>query len=105
MDDTLQVIVRSTVRFTLGPDNKNLRISTDAGKSGNGSGKSVVMSMKDIAAIAFDPSDLSLPDFTPDDPSDLLLPDFSTKYARWPTNVFPSLKEDYGHGCGQSSRI
>jgi hypothetical protein len=65
-NSTLQVITRSTIQSALGPDNKNLHASTDVGESGNGSGMPVVMSTKEIAVIGIDPSDLSLPDFSPD---------------------------------------
>jgi hypothetical protein len=44
-----------------------LRASPDAGESGNGNGKPIVMFTKDIAAIAMEPSDLSLPEFSPDE--------------------------------------
>jgi hypothetical protein len=66
-DDTLQVIARSSVRSAHGPDNQNLRVSPDAGESGNINEKPIVMSTKDIAAIAMEPSDLSLPEFSPDE--------------------------------------
>jgi hypothetical protein len=66
-DDTLQVIARSSARSALDLDNTNMRASTDAGESGNGSGKPIIMSTKDIAAIAIEPSDLSLPEFSPDE--------------------------------------
>jgi hypothetical protein len=64
-DDTLQVVAQSSIRSALGPANKNMRASTDAGESGNGNGKPIVMSTNNIAAIAIEPSDLSLPAFLP----------------------------------------
>jgi hypothetical protein len=66
-DDTLQVIARSSVRSALTTEDQNLRASTDAGEPSNGDGKPIVMSTKDIAAIAIEPSDLSLPEFSPDE--------------------------------------
>jgi hypothetical protein len=67
-DDTLQVITRSSVRSALGAEDTNWRASTDAGEDGNGGdGKAIVMSTNDIAAIAMEPSDLSLPEFSPDE--------------------------------------
>jgi hypothetical protein len=86
--DTLQVITRSSIWSTLGPDNKNMRASPDAGETGNGNGrKSIVMSMKNIAAIAMEPSDLFL----------TLGTDLSTRHGKWTANACQSLVKDYGH--------
>ena len=49
------------------PDNQNLRASADARESGDGSGKAVAMSAKDAAAIAAEPSDLLLTEFSCDE--------------------------------------
>jgi hypothetical protein len=54
------------VRSAQGPEDANWRASTDAGESGNGDGKPIVMSANDISAIAMEPSDLLLPIFSPD---------------------------------------
>jgi hypothetical protein len=66
-DDAPRVIMQSGVRSALGPDNASSRASTDAGESGNSDGKLIVMSANDISAIAVEPSDLSLPEFSPDE--------------------------------------
>jgi hypothetical protein len=66
-DDTLQVIARSSVCSALTADDQNLRASTNAGEPSNGDGKPIVMSAKDIAAIAAEPSDLLLPEFSEDE--------------------------------------
>jgi hypothetical protein len=43
-DNALQVITRPSARSALGPEGANWRASTDAGESGNGDGKAIVMS-------------------------------------------------------------
>ncbi len=67
-DDALQVITRPSAWSALGSEGADWRASADAGESGNGDGKAIVMSASDNAAIAMEPSDLSLPEFSPDEP-------------------------------------
>jgi hypothetical protein len=66
-DDALQAITHSSMRSALGPEDTNWCVSTDPGKRGNGDGKAIVMSANDITAIAVEPSDFSLPEFSPDE--------------------------------------
>ena len=104
-DDTLQVNARSTIRSALGPENKNLCASTDAGVRENGSDKPIVMYTNDLAVIPIEPSALSLPDFSPDE---LLGQTYLREMEdeRWKmgsANACQSIQKDYGHGHGQSS--